>query len=759
MPPRRFPSRSALANIASRRSSLSLTAPNINHLVRVFLLDGSSKVLQMTAASTVEDVLTQMKFNMDLADISTCALFRVVDGHGARRMELTENMKESMKDIHEAGPSSMDLSLSSLPSSHSPRLAEGELPTVRILFRSWIYAKCGVFERDVFQDLDRHKSHNSALWLAYMEANFMCMTGRYYLSDDEAILLGCLRMQADSGDFNPNVHSIENIKLRVCHQFPRPISTQMRALMSPTLIGNGMADALAERIMFLYARIAGKHKAEAQIEFLQTLRTWCPFFGASFFTVQCQYDDGASEEEPPVSTMNVAIGPLAIFIITQTEPLIILRHPYKRIVKWIAYRDKHIFCYWAVKPGMTLKDIEEKQQKDMMLAQAAGRIYKPETDFDATPYCDCIYLVTPSCAELEYLVRSYVAMLKADTMPKLRGATGELLPPEPNELMFGNLAEKLGVKLNSDCSMGAGTGTGTGTGTADNNNNVVATPFASKEEKKVTPPPARRKSRFGALFSALGGFGGSESPTQPDSSSSSSHDDTATGTSKKDDNESGTFPSYISGGSGIGSDSGSDEDKAGGGGAGSRSGGGYGDDCAGVKNSLFRNVYTPTIRRRSLKAGAITATGAHMVYDDNDDEGIPSQIQFAASMSELQRLTSEKFSDSEGEESNAEDSGNDSSSGDDDGGISSDNDENGNGGGSTSRGGSVKSTSSSGSGRRSSVKITTESAFSRVKGILFGGAAPKSTDKGLGTGSEIDGEDDVEDENSGSEYESSDDSD
>jgi len=694
---RKFPSRAGLANIAAKRASLSLTAPNINHLVRVYLLDGSSKVLQMTAASVVSDVLAQLKHNMDLADVSTCALFRVVDGQGARRMELNENMKEAMKDIHNVD---QDVPLSG---SHSPGHAEGELPAVRILFRTWIFAQCGVFQRDVFQDLERHKQHNSALWLAYMEATFMCMTGRYYLSDDEAIMLGCLRMQADSGDFQPEVHTLENVKLRVCTRFPRPISTQMRALMSPTLIGNGMADALAERIMYLYARIAGKHKAEAQIEYLQTLRTWCPFYGASFFTVQCQYDDGASEDEPPVSTMNVAIGPLAIFLITQTEPLVILRHAYKRIVKWIAYKDKHIFCYWVIKPNTSLRDVDDAQQKERAAAEEAGRQYKPETDFDATVYCDCIYLVTPSCTELEYLVKSYVSLLKADKMPSLRGAGPELVPPEPSELLLGALADKLGVRLGE---IGGDEGEGEGGDT------FPATAAAPKAAARTPPPPppapSRRKSRFGGLFAALGGGswgGGDESPESLEIAEKYSSNPNVTG------------------GSGIGSDSGSDDDKP---------GSGFGDDCAGVtsKTNLFRNVYPSPYRRASLKA---KPGGA---YDEDDENIIPQSIQFAASMSELQRLATERFSDDEASagHDDEEDDSDEESSSDKDGSASA---------------------KSDGSRRRVSVKLTTESTFSRVQGVLFGRAKP-SVDKTVGAGTEVD--EDV-DGDSGEEYDESSDSD
>ena len=47
---------SALANVAQKRISLTPTV-NLNCLVRVFLLDGSAKLLQMYDNSTAKDVL------------------------------------------------------------------------------------------------------------------------------------------------------------------------------------------------------------------------------------------------------------------------------------------------------------------------------------------------------------------------------------------------------------------------------------------------------------------------------------------------------------------------------------------------------------------------------------------------------------------------------------------------------------------------------------------------------------------------------
>lgn len=160
---------SALVNLAQKRSSIS-TPVNLNCLVRVYLLDGSTKLLQMQETSTAKDVLISLKFNLDLEDISTFALFRVT-GTVIRRVELSERVTDTLRDPTKTGQD------------------------VRLLFRSWITYRYGGHEKCVFQEGIRVKQPNTALWLSFMEAAFMCMTGKYYLTEEESLMLGCLKMQ------------------------------------------------------------------------------------------------------------------------------------------------------------------------------------------------------------------------------------------------------------------------------------------------------------------------------------------------------------------------------------------------------------------------------------------------------------------------------------------------------------------------------------------------------------------------------------
>ena len=98
-------------------------------------------------------------------------MFDRLMGDNVRRVELNEIIQDALRD-----PTGSGLE-------------------VRLLFRSWIIYKNGSFESEALQSNKRVKLATTALWLAYMEANFMCNIGKYFLTEEEALMLGCLKMQ------------------------------------------------------------------------------------------------------------------------------------------------------------------------------------------------------------------------------------------------------------------------------------------------------------------------------------------------------------------------------------------------------------------------------------------------------------------------------------------------------------------------------------------------------------------------------------
>lgn len=300
--------------------------------------------------------------------------------------------------------------------------------------------------------------------------------------------------------------------------------------------------------------------------------------------------------------MNAAVGPLAIFLITLTANPIILRHPYNRILKWVA--NTNIFKYWVLKQNVNLYDIEQ-----------ANLINPGSIDIDS--YCDCVYLVSDLCEELEYLVQSYVKYNKEKIEPQLPYASGDLLPVTLPTYIENEILEI--PKISS-----------------------------SSSEVKTNQTKPRRKSVFRKIFQSIGGTNNEEKDDIIDSNINSNKEKITLGSGIDLDNEE---DNPIESGSSS-----------------------YGDDTAAISTSVFRNVYKTTSKRIQSS----TNIGSNIVLDfdnndsdDNNDEmeedNIPAGIKIAASMAELNRLASESnFSDDDDDDEVDDDDNSEKSIDDDD---------------------------------------------------------------------------------------------
>ncbi len=162
------------SEVVENRANPILHAPNLNHLIKVHLLDESTKLLQINEGCTISTVLVQLKLKLDIPDISNFGLFLVENGEIQRRLELFEKV-------------------SSFP-SHTIKSEDSS--TTYILFKSWSMDLNGVFYSHVFQDSLRTKEATTELWLAYIEAtHFVYKSHHTILSEEEAIMLGCLKLQ------------------------------------------------------------------------------------------------------------------------------------------------------------------------------------------------------------------------------------------------------------------------------------------------------------------------------------------------------------------------------------------------------------------------------------------------------------------------------------------------------------------------------------------------------------------------------------
>jgi hypothetical protein len=126
--------------------------------------------------------------------------------------------------------------------------------------------------------------------------------------------------------------------------------------------------------------------------------------------------------------VQIAISPLAVFILTQSSPPVIFRLPYKRIVKHIAHEDMNIFTFWILKDTVQLHDIAQRLQQREVQEQGHGDgdgEVDEELGFDPNQFCDCIYLVTESVGEISFLFETYYKLCKEHVPPLLPGDVAE----------------------------------------------------------------------------------------------------------------------------------------------------------------------------------------------------------------------------------------------------------------------------------------------------------------------------------------------
>ena len=181
------------------------------------------------------------------------------------------------------------------------------------------------------------------------------------------------------------------------------------------------------------------------------MRVWCPFYNSTVYTIECQYDDKPYDttNQPPVLQVNVAISPMAIFITTLSNPPVILRLPYNRIVKYVSHAEMNIFMFWSLKDNVQLFDIEKQFQKNTNSISENDQDEENETGeqqdqedlgFDPNQYCDCIYFVTEYVKEIQFLFETYFKMLKYQIPPCL---PGDVLDDDENSGINNNNEDEL----------------------------------------------------------------------------------------------------------------------------------------------------------------------------------------------------------------------------------------------------------------------------------------------------------------------------
>jgi len=171
-----------------RRKTVAPERPDVDlkQLVRIYFLDGSSKVLQVKASSTTKDLLLLLQYNLDLQSIKCHALFRICHKK-VKRLDLKEKIKTAMT-LQEGEEGDVKILMRGkyffITLLHMfLQFYSSCSPTPNLIcppkYAAWIHDEEGLFDKEAMQDGHFPKESNSALHMKY---TVMCCTFLFFLA-------------------------------------------------------------------------------------------------------------------------------------------------------------------------------------------------------------------------------------------------------------------------------------------------------------------------------------------------------------------------------------------------------------------------------------------------------------------------------------------------------------------------------------------------------------------------------------------------
>jgi hypothetical protein len=145
----------------------------------------------------------------------------------------------------------------------------------------------------------------------------------------------------------------------------------------------------------------------------------------------------AVSTSPDFITLQVAVSRVAIFLILPGTPMVILRHPYERILRWNLDTESYSrFTYYVVKRDVSAEMIDVAIAEYNEVHNFSDSSDNSSAIADIIPkYCDCWELEGDRMIELEHTVRSYTNITKLGEFPTLPGCIEPgLVPVQMDEL-------------------------------------------------------------------------------------------------------------------------------------------------------------------------------------------------------------------------------------------------------------------------------------------------------------------------------------
>jgi hypothetical protein len=256
-------------------------------VVRVYFLDGTSKAVYIDSATTVQEILSDIRGKFNLSPVLTdpWSLYEVAPAIDYERpLREVENVCDLM--------------------------AGWELfEKPKNLAKDVIFSL--VFKKKVFMDPRRFEPEDSILFsLLYAQTADNVLKGKYPASIDTAVQLGGLVLQAAYGDYGPGQVALNE-------------STLSKFVPQP-LLSQRMATDWIKQLSASWQKNAGKSERAAKRAYLEKVSEWELYGSAVFY---------ARQKAQP-NDIALAINRDGIHILDRTTKQILKSHPYNSISNW-----------------------------------------------------------------------------------------------------------------------------------------------------------------------------------------------------------------------------------------------------------------------------------------------------------------------------------------------------------------------------------------------------------------------------------------
>ena len=289
--------------------------------IDVPLLNGDVKVLEVDSYTTVEQVEQLITQRMHLVFTEPFGLYEV----GEANIERLLSPKERILDVIASWENEpLD--------SEDNRTGSKNAPIYKSIYTQLLYKAKLVLKMNV----PEIQTDVEAINLLYIQAVHDIVTDRYPVKEKDVVVLAALQLQAQHGDYKPNVHTQGWLSKpeTITQYIPQALILADRDAKQPKP-DLRLCQEWEDKIMSKYKKFNGFTALESKTNYLQLVQEWT-FYGATFFQVeQRQFKD-----YPAILLLGITCE--SILLMHPTKRTVLENYPFPDIVTWGHSSEKFI---------------------------------------------------------------------------------------------------------------------------------------------------------------------------------------------------------------------------------------------------------------------------------------------------------------------------------------------------------------------------------------------------------------------------------